>query len=85
MPSDAKKARDAAKKAAAKQKTTGKKADPTTNGTDKPEKENGNGVLQPTTDPDIDAAVAKLEQVELDNAKARAVAGRIKLILLLLF
>lgn len=34
-----------------------------------------NGDPQLTPDSEVDAAAAKLEQVELDNAKARAVAG----------
>lgn len=72
MPSDAKKARDAAKKAAAKNRSA-KKPEPTKNGVVDGLNENGASML--TTDPDIDEAVAKLEQVELDNAKARAVAG----------
>ena len=72
MPSDAKKARDAAKKAAAKNRS--KKPEPTKNGVEDKPAENGTA-LEPQTDPDVDAAVAMLEQVELDNAKARAVAG----------
>ncbi|KAI6241653.1 BMA-ABCF-2, isoform b [Aphelenchoides fujianensis] len=69
MPSDAKKKRDAEKKAAAKgggKKTGNAKAAPAQNGTSAPPQ---------ITDPNVDEAVAKLEQVELDNAKARAVAG----------
>jgi len=69
MPSDAKKQRDAAKKAAAKSKT--KKPEVKTNGVSKPA-ENG---VKTETDPDVDAAVAALEQVEIENAHARAVAG----------
>lgn len=72
MPSDAKKKRDAAKKAASKGgKKTGK-AEEVSNGTNGTA--NGTNGL-PTVDPAVDAAVALLEQVELDNAKARAVAG----------
>ncbi|KAI6235777.1 BMA-ABCF-2, isoform b [Aphelenchoides besseyi] len=72
MPSDAKKKRDAAKKAAAK---GGKK----TADSAKTNQTQQNGTTTPQiTDPNIDEAVAKLEQVELDNAKARAVAGALE-------
>uniref|UniRef100_A0A1I7STG2 ATP-binding cassette sub-family F member 2 n=1 Tax=Bursaphelenchus xylophilus TaxID=6326 RepID=A0A1I7STG2_BURXY len=71
MPSDAKKKRDAAKKTAAKGgKKPAKKEEPQTNGT-----QNGTNGTAVSTDPIVDAAVALLEQVEIDNAKARAVAG----------
>lgn len=71
MPSDAKKKRDAEKKAAAKNRSS-KKPEATKNGTVTPPE---NGTQFQMTDPVIDEAVAKLERVELDNAKARAVAG----------
>jgi hypothetical protein len=70
MPSDAKKKRDAEKKAAAKNRS--KKPEATKNGTTTPPE---NGTQTQMTDPNIDEAVAKLEKVELENAKARAVAG----------
>ncbi|VDL65449.1 unnamed protein product [Nippostrongylus brasiliensis] len=86
MPSDAKKARDAAKKAAAKQQKNnrGKKVETK----DEQEAENNvvNGtaeeqqVLQPNGGPTgddalVDAAAETLQKIELENAQARSVAG----------
>ncbi|KAH7724461.1 ATP-binding cassette [Aphelenchoides avenae] len=90
MPSDAKKARDAAKKAAAKQgKKPGAKK-PATNGTE-PEKDenlqNGhtNGVENGHAEPDqqngdngdaeLNEAIEVLKNIELQNAQARSVAA----------
>ncbi|TKR77692.1 hypothetical protein L596_018615 [Steinernema carpocapsae] len=79
MPSDAKKKRDAAKKANAKsgRNGRGKKAtdvaeDVETNGV-----ANGSGNVSgdESINETIDAAAALLEQIELENAKARSVAG----------
>ncbi|VDK78156.1 unnamed protein product [Cylicostephanus goldi] len=84
MPSDAKKARDAAKKAAAKQQKRGgkkveQKEDPATeaqtNGETKEAITNGAAVNDDQIDATIDAAALTLEQIEIDNAKARSVAG----------
>jgi len=78
MPSDAKKKRDAAKKAGAKtgRNGRGKKADasddPEVNGT-----QNGSGSASgdESINEIIDEAADLLEKIELENAKARSVAG----------
>uniref|UniRef100_A0A0N5BAM3 ATP-binding cassette sub-family F member 2 n=1 Tax=Strongyloides papillosus TaxID=174720 RepID=A0A0N5BAM3_STREA len=72
MPSDAKKKRDAAKKAAAKAKATGKKvveevADDATSKTTQ------NGTIDINNE--VDEATSLLEKVELENAAARTVAA----------
>ncbi|KAK5964861.1 ABC transporter ATP-binding protein [Trichostrongylus colubriformis] len=81
MPSDAKKARDAAKKAAAKQQKTnrGKKVEPKEENTSENgqvngdvERKNSNG---DNVDSVIDAAAETLQKIELENAQARSVAG----------
>lgn len=78
MPSDAKKKRDAAKKAGAKtgRNGRGKKAE----ATDEPEvngTQNGSGSASgdESINETIDEAAAMLEKIELENAKARSVAG----------
>ncbi|KHJ93714.1 ABC transporter, ATP-binding protein [Oesophagostomum dentatum] len=83
MPSDAKKARDAAKKAAAKQQKSnrGKKVEvkedqvAQTNGETKASPTNGTAENNDQTDAILDAAALTLERIELENAKARSVAG----------
>ena len=86
MPSDAKKARDAAKKAAAKQGKKPAAKKPETNGTE-PEKDenlqNGhtNGVQNGHAEPDqngdaeLNEAIEVLKNIELQNAQARSVAA----------
>ena len=85
MPSDAKKQRDKAKKEkeklASKQKGGGKKQSnlqkPEEDGND--EEFNGNNVqngdIADVEQQELDAVMDVLHKVELDNAKARAVAG----------
>ncbi|XGW15710.1 hypothetical protein V3C99_001282 [Haemonchus contortus] len=82
MPSDAKKARDAAKKAAAKQQKAnrGKKVEPKEEAPTENAQTNGdverkisNG--ESTIDGVVDAAAETLEKIELENAQARSVAG----------
>ncbi|ETN86376.1 ABC transporter, ATP-binding protein [Necator americanus] len=83
MPSDAKKARDAAKKAAAKQQKSnrGKKIEPKEdvadvqqNGETKASSVN-NATLNDKVEGLIDAAADTLQKIELENAQARSVAG----------
>ncbi|KAK0416839.1 hypothetical protein QR680_012713 [Steinernema hermaphroditum] len=80
MPSDAKKKRDAAKKANAKSGRNGRGKKPA----DTPEEPEVNGVEangsgsasgDESVNEAIDAAAALLEKIELENAKARSVAG----------
>ena len=79
MPSDAKKQRDKAKKekekAAAKQRGGKKNPQSEANGTN--EENNGGGNVQNglLDEQELDAVMDVLHKVELDNAKARAVAG----------
>ncbi|EYB89906.1 hypothetical protein Y032_0226g2769 [Ancylostoma ceylanicum] len=86
MPSDAKKARDAAKKAAAKQQKSnrGKKVEPKedplvnnaqTNGETKASPANDASLNGDQTEALIDAAALTLQKIELENAQARSVAG----------
>ena len=79
MPSDAKKQRDKAKKekekAAAKQRGGKKNPQSEANGTNEENDGGGNvqnGILD---EQELDAVMDVLHKVELDNAKARAVAG----------
>uniref|UniRef100_A0A0K0DHX0 ABC transporter domain-containing protein n=1 Tax=Angiostrongylus cantonensis TaxID=6313 RepID=A0A0K0DHX0_ANGCA len=77
MPSDAKKARDAARKIAAKQqrnnrgRKVGEKDDPAAN---EPKGDVGGGCV-PDISGLVDVAAETLQQIELENAQARSVAG----------
>lgn len=86
MPSDAKKARDAAKKAAAKQGKKPAAKKPETNGTE-PEKDenlqnghtngiqNGHAEPEQNGDAELNEAIEVLKNIELQNAQARSVAA----------
>ncbi|KAL6726607.1 hypothetical protein Aduo_008562 [Ancylostoma duodenale] len=86
MPSDAKKARDAAKKAAAKQQKSnrGKKVEQKEDTLANNAQPNGESKASPANDASlngdqtealIDAAALTLQKIELENAQARSVAG----------
>ncbi|PIO68964.1 ABC transporter, ATP-binding protein [Teladorsagia circumcincta] len=82
MPSDAKKARDAAKKAAAKQQKTNRGKKVETKDEAVPENVQANGDVQrknsdaeDNVDSAIDVAAETLQKIELENAQARSVAG----------